>query len=52
MQLVNDALFLNAKNLFFMSIKPLPTVSVRLIVPLTIKYASLESIDMILALMS
>ena len=43
MQLVNGALFLNAKNLFFMLIDPLPFVFVRVIVPLTTIYASLKS---------
>ena len=43
MQLINGALFLKAKNLFFMSIKPLPSVFVRVIVPLTTIYASLKS---------
>ena len=43
MQLVNGALFLNAKNLFLMSIKPLPSVFVRVIVPLTTIYASPKS---------
>ena len=43
MQLVNGALFLNAKKLFLMSIIPLSFVSVRVIVPLTTIYASLES---------
>ena len=43
MQLVNDALFLNAKNLILMSIIPLPFVFVRVIVPLTTIYASLKS---------
>ena len=41
MQLVNGALFLNAKDLFLMSIKLLPSVFV--IVPLTTIYASLKS---------
>ena len=36
MQLGNGALFLNAKNLLLMSIKPLPFVFVRVIVPLKI----------------
>ena len=43
MQLVNGALFLNAKNLFLMSIIPLPFVFVRVIVPFTTIYASLKS---------
>ena len=43
MQLVNDALFLNAKNLFFMSIIPLPFVFVRVTVLLTTIYLSLKS---------
>ena len=40
---MNGALFLNAKRLFLMSIKPLPSVFVRGIVPLTTIYASLKS---------
>ena len=43
MKLVNGALFLNAKKLFIISIKPLPSVFVRVIVPLTTMYASLKS---------
>ena len=43
MQLVNGALFLNTKNLLLMLIILLPFVFVRLIVPLTIIYASLKS---------
>ena len=43
MQLVNSALFLNAKNLFLMSIIPLPIPYVRVIVPLTTIYTSLKS---------
>ena len=43
MQLINGALVLNAKNLFLMSIEPLPSVFVRQIVPLTTVYASLKS---------
>ena len=43
MQLVNGALFLNAKNLFRMSIKSLPFVFVGVIVPFSTIYASLKS---------
>ena len=43
MQLVNGGLFLNAKNLFLMSIIPLRFVFVRVIVSLTTIYASLKS---------
>ena len=43
MQLVNGALFLNAKDLFLMSIKPHSFVFVRVIVPFTTMYASLKS---------
>ena len=43
MQLANGALFLNDKNLFLMSIKPLPSVFARVIVPFTTIHASLKS---------
>ena len=43
MELENEALFLNAKNLFLMSINLLPSVFVRVILPLTKIYASLKS---------
>ena len=43
MQLVNSVLFLNAKNLFLMSMKPLFLSFVRVISPLTTIYASLKS---------
>ena len=43
MQLVNDALFLNAKNLFLVSINPLPPAFVRIISPFTKIYTSLNS---------
>ena len=43
MQLVNGTLFLDAKNLFHMSIIPLLFVFVRAIFPLTTIYALLKS---------
>ena len=43
MQLVNGALFLNAKDLFLTSINYLSASFVRVIVPLTTIYASLKS---------
>ena len=43
MQLVNGALFLNAKNLFLMSIIHLLFVFVRVISPFTTMYTSLKS---------
>ena len=43
MQLVNGALSLNAKKLFLMSIKPLPSVFVRVIIALRTIYAPLKS---------
>ena len=43
MQLVNGALFLNAKDLLLTSIKPLSTSFLRVISPLTTIYASLKS---------
>ena len=43
MQLVKEALLLNAKDLFLMSIKPLSPSFVRVISPLTTMYASLKS---------
>ena len=42
-QLVNRTLFLNAKNLFLMSIIPLPFIFVTVTSPLTTIYASLKS---------
>ena len=42
MQLVNAALFLNAKNIFLMSIKPLSASFVRIIFFLTAMYGSLK----------
>ena len=42
MKLVNGALFLNAKDLFLMSIKPLSASFVRVIPPLATIYASLK----------
>ena len=43
MQLVNSALFLNAKNLFLKSENPLWFAFVRMISPFTTKYASHKS---------
>ena len=42
MQLVNGALFLNAKYLFLMSIKPLLLTFVKVISPITTVYPSLK----------
>ena len=43
MQLVNGALFLNAKNLFLVSINALPPAFVRIISRFTKMYTSLKS---------